>query len=91
MLITLGDDTYNGRGVFALPIQDINRAQLVRDENNAPTIAYETLLNTENLSTFGGGSADYNQNLSAGLLMSRALNRTENAFQIGAYGHEMFE
>ena len=91
LLVNFGDDVFNGRGVSALPIEDINRAMLMRSDDGALNISNEVLLNVENLSAFGGGSADYRQDLSTGLIMSRATTQRNGAYQIGIYGHEIFE
>jgi hypothetical protein len=64
---------------------------LMRSDDGALNISNEVLLNVENLSAFGGGSADYRQDLATGLIMSRATTQRNGAYQIGIYGHEIFE
>ena len=91
LFATLGDDVYTGRGVFAFEITDLNRAQLARDNDGQISVSSEILLNTENLTNFGGGSATYHPDLKNGVLLSRATQSPDRPFQIGAFGQEIFD
>ncbi len=74
LLVSLGNQEVNAQGAFVLPIANIVKAALRRDEDGAPIVHKYIPVESEAKSRLGGGQADFHEAYHKGtILMSEQI------------------
>ena len=90
VLVTFGDKVQKGVGSFVIPVTDLKKAKLERDENGTLNVIKHFPVGEDSFSALGGGQSDYHKDSATGVMMSvMKSNRNNKApFEITIQGHD---